>query len=205
MARLKIGQFCTCKTLYGVLIFLLTTVFFLLCSLQSCKNASGMLTPYAATDTLRNKDKFLVKALAMPVDSIVVVKHFRHMYVFNEKKLLKVYHISLGTSPIGPKHFQGDRKTPEGIYYINGKNPNSQAHKSLAISYPNDNDRKYARSFGQPTGGDVKIHGLLNGYEDEKDEFVKTDWTWGCIAVTNEEIDELYSHVVIGSPINILP
>lgn len=127
------------------------------------------------------------------------------MYVFNNGKLLKVYNISLGEQPVGPKHFKGDRKTPEGVYHIVKRNPYSMAHKSLAISYPNDKDRKYARSQGKDTGGDVMIHGILNGYEKQAKDFVGVDWTWGCIAVTNEEVDELYDYVRIGSPINILP
>ena len=127
------------------------------------------------------------------------------MYVFHNGKLLKVYHISLGTSPEGPKHFQGDRKTPEGLYFINDKNPSSIAHKSLGISYPNERDRKYAKYNGLPTSGDVKIHGIMNGYENQEDDWMKSDWTWGCIAVRNSEVDELYDRVIIGSPINILP
>ena len=127
------------------------------------------------------------------------------MYVYNNSRLVKVYNISLGTSPVGAKHFQGDRKTPEGLYYINSRNPQSMAHKSLGISYPNDKDRKYARSCGQPTGGDVMIHGILNGEDDNADAYIGNDWTWGCIAVTNKEIDELFVHVKMGAPINILP
>ncbi len=125
--------------------------------------------------------------------------------VFCKQKLLKEYKISLGESPIGAKHFKGDRKTPEGLYQINGKSAQSMAHKCLGISYPNDKDRAYARKFGKSTGGDVKIHGFLNGYENEPDSFIGFDWTWGCIAVTNDEVDELFEQVVIGSNILIQP
>ncbi|MBC7553221.1 MAG: L,D-transpeptidase family protein [Taibaiella sp.] len=151
------------------------------------------------------KQPFHKKTLTEPVDSIVVVKRFHHMYVFNKKKLLKVYRIALGTQPVGPKHVKGDLKTPEGIYYINGENPFSVAHKSLAISYPNDADRKYASSLGKSPGGDIKIHGTMNGDEDPAEDTISEDWTWGCIAITNKEIDELYAHIILGSPINILP
>lgn len=143
--------------------------------------------------------------LTEPVDSILVIKKHRAMYVYNKGKVIKAYRISLGSCPIGPKHFKDDRKTPEGLYYINGKNPNSAAHKNLGISYPNDSDRTYARRYGKSTGGDVKIHGIMNGWENDKEAFDGVDWTWGCIAVTNEEIDELYAHVSTGIPINILP
>ena len=153
--------------------------------------------------------KFDVKCADTPlikqVDSILVLKSKREMLVFNSKELLKVYHVSLGEIPVGPKHFEGDLKTPEGLYYINDKNPHSEAHKNLGISYPNDADRAYAKSRGKPTGGDVKIHGQLNGFGGDKTDYQGSDWTWGCIGVLDEEIDELFTHVPVGIPINILP
>ncbi len=127
------------------------------------------------------------------------------MYVYNNHHLVKIYRIVLGEQPEGKKHFEGDRKTPEGLYHINGKNPKSMAYKSLGISYPNDDDRMYARSKGLPTGGDIKIHGIVNGYESETDDWMKSDWTWGCIAVTNADMEELFQFVNVGTPINILP
>lgn len=170
---------------------------------QPMRSLAYILPPVA--DAGNNNNKFHERYLKTEVDSIVVVKHFRHMYVFNNKKLLKVYSISLGEQPVGAKHFKGDRKTPEGIYYITKRNANSMAHKSLAISYPNDKDRQYAKSQHRDTGGDVMIHGILNGEEANTADWMKSDWTWGCIAVTNQDVDELYEHVQIGSPINILP
>lgn len=157
-------------------------------------------------DSTKNTNHFHEAVLQTPVDSILVVKRYRHMYVFNSGKLLKVYNISLGQEPVGAKHFKGDLKTPEGIYHITNKNAFSVAHKSLAISYPNNTDRKYAKRFGQPTGGDVMIHGSMNGDEDKEDQFAgKSDWTWGCIAVRNVEIDELFEYVKLGAVINIVP
>jgi murein L,D-transpeptidase YafK len=178
----------------------------LLAGLLNVVIANGCNRPQTTDNTGTNKNKFLLKKLDQPVDSILVVKKYRHMYVFNKGKLLKVYNVSLGTVPIGHKHFQGDFKTPEGLYRIVHKNPYSQAHKSLAISYPNDNDRRYAKKHGKPTGGDVMIHGLWNGWsDDDETDYSKEDWTWGCIAVKNLEIDELYDQVILGCPINILP
>lgn len=139
------------------------------------------------------------------VDSIVVVKHERKMYVYEKGKALKAYRISLGDAPEGHKHFQGDEKTPEGLYYIDDKNPNSICHKNLGISYPNAADRAYARRHGQPTGGDIKIHGLPNGQGYIGEGHLLDDWTNGCVAVTDEEIDELYGHTRVGIPILILP
>lgn len=139
------------------------------------------------------------------VNSIVVYKSKRAMLLYFNGKLLKTYTIALGRNPIGAKEVEGDRRTPEGMYYINNKNPNSGWHKNLGISYPNATDRKRAKQLGKATGGDIKIHGLQN-----KRGFVSKfhrwkDWTLGCIAVTDDEVDELYRAVKIGTPIEIKP
>lgn len=182
---------------------LLVCLIFIGCICSNCASAMPVNKP--PSDTLNKRISYLDRKITQPIDSILVVKHFRHMYVFNNKKLLKIYNISLGQEPVGAKHFKGDLKTPEGLYRIFDKNPYSSCHKNLGISYPNEEDRRYARSHGKPTGGDVKIHGLLNGEEDNAAAYEGTDWTWGCIAVTNADIDELYQHVKLGSPILILP
>lgn len=153
------------------------------------------------------RDSLLDRSLQeeQQIDSIVVVKHERKMYVYGRGRALKAYRISLGDAPEGHKHFRGDEKTPEGLYYIDGKNPNSICHKNLGISYPNDADRAYARRHGQPTGGDIKIHGLPNGQGYIGKGHLLDDWTNGCVAITDEEIDELYAHTRVGIPILILP
>jgi murein L,D-transpeptidase YafK len=151
------------------------------------------------------KEEYFTKSLTSPVDSIFVVKHLRELYVYRHHKLLKIYKVALGDAPEGHKHCQGDEKTPEGLYYIDGKNPLSSCHKNLGISYPNNADRAYARKLGQPTGGDIKIHGLPNGQGYIGKAHLLHDWTNGCIGITDEEIDELYSHVKMGSPILIVP
>ncbi|MBS1774484.1 MAG: L,D-transpeptidase family protein [Bacteroidetes bacterium] len=139
------------------------------------------------------------------IDSIVVKKDTRMMYVFEHGKLLKTYRIALGLEPKGRKHIQGDMRTPEGLYRINNKNPFSDYHKNLGISYPNAADKANATKLGKSPGGDVKIHGLPKGQGYIGSAHRLKDWTHGCIAITNEEIDELYSHVSVGIPINILP
>jgi murein L,D-transpeptidase YafK len=145
------------------------------------------------------------RPLTGKVDSIYVVKHLRRMFVYRQGTLLKVYKVALGDAPVGHKHFQGDEKTPEGLYYIDGRNPNSSCHKNLGISYPNDADRAYARKIGLPTGGDIKIHGLPNGQGYIGAAHLSDDWTNGCIAVTDEEMDELYQYVKTRAPIMIRP
>lgn len=139
------------------------------------------------------------------ITKLVVYKSQRKMLAYSGNAFLKSYVISLGDNPIGHKQFQGDERTPEGIYYINAKNPLSVCHKNLGISYPNAADISNARALKMPTGGDIKIHGLKNGqgYIGKFQRF--TDWTNGCIAVTDNEIDELYEHTPIGTLITIYP
>ena len=134
------------------------------------------------------------------ITSIVVKKSDRKMYLFNGEKVLRRYRIGLGFSPKGDKKIEGDGKTPEGKYYIDRKNPNSQYYLSLGISYPNENDRREAAKLGKSPGGDIFIHG-----RDKSPKWWKRDWTFGCIAIRNHEMDEIYRAVDIGTPIFILP
>ncbi len=140
-----------------------------------------------------------------PITRLVVMKSKRQMWAYNQDTLVKIYPISLGKSPIGHKQFEGDKKTPEGIYRINERNPNSAYHKNLGISYPNAEDKAYALSQGKSPGGLIKIHGLPNKFPDIGRQHLRKDWTDGCIAVTNEEIDELFNAVVHNAEIDIRP
>ena len=137
------------------------------------------------------------------IDKIEVYKSKRKMLVYSEGKLLKTYKIALGRNPIGHKEFEGDFKTPEGIYEINAKNPNSGYHKNLGVSYPNEKDIAHAKSLGKSPGGHIKIHGIRNGSGFISKFQRWKDWTAGCIALTNEEVDELYEVVKIGTKIEI--
>jgi murein L,D-transpeptidase YafK len=137
------------------------------------------------------------------IDNIVVEKSKRRMFVYSKGELLKTYKISLGKKPIGTKEFEGDNKTPEGLYFINDKNLNSKFHKNLGISYPNEKDIENSKKTGQKPGGQIKIHGLNNKYSWIGKAHLLIDWTAGCIAVTNKEIDELYNVVPIGTQIEI--
>ncbi|MNE51989.1 L,D-transpeptidase catalytic domain [compost metagenome] len=136
------------------------------------------------------------------IDRLLVLKSKRQLIAYSNNKRIKTYRICLGRNPVGAKEFEGDMKTPEGSYTINDRNPNSRYYKNLGVSYPNNNDRKRAKRLGKRTGGDIKIHGT-GGDINTPDPLY--DWTWGCIAVTNKEIDELYEHVTIGSTIEIKP
>ena len=140
------------------------------------------------------------------IDRLVVYKSKRKMEAWSGSELQKSYTISLGKNPLGHKECEGDCRTPEGIYNINARNPNSSYHKNLGVSYPNDTDRAHAVSLGKLPGGDIKIHGLRNGSSRYIKKFHRwKDWTAGCIAVTNEEMDELYEAVVPDAIIDIRP
>lgn len=138
------------------------------------------------------------------IDYIEVDKSNRSMYVYQDGELLKKYKIALGFNPNGKKEFQGDGKTPEGVYYINDKNPNSVAYKNLGVSYPNKEDLDNARANNKSAGGDIKIHGLMKKWYKFGRFHRYVDWTGGCIAVSNSEMDELYKHVKIGTKIKII-
>ena len=120
----------------------------------------------------------------LKLNLIKIVKSKRELTVFSKGKALKKYTVSLGREPIGKKQFSGDNKTPEGEYFINGKNPYSDYHKNLGISYPNKQDLTNAQKLKKSPGGDIKIHGLPNssGYVGKFHRWF--DWTAGCIALT---------------------
>ena len=125
------------------------------------------------------------------------------MYLLHHNELLQEYKVRLGFTARGPKQFRGDGKTPEGTYYIDRRNPRSSFHLSLGISYPNDADREFAKSMGKDPGGDIFIHGAPNTPADRKRARRTADWTAGCIAVRDNEMERIYSMVAIGTPIDI--
>ncbi|NEX48062.1 L,D-transpeptidase family protein [Pseudotabrizicola algicola] len=133
------------------------------------------------------------------VTSVQVHKGARKMYLLHHERVLKTYDIALGFNPVGHKQFEGDGRTPEGTYIIDRRNPNSEFHLSIGISYPNQADREYARNLGKSPGGDIFIHG------GPKKKVSRRDWTAGCIAVTDKEMERIYAMVKNGTPIHILP
>jgi murein L,D-transpeptidase YafK len=138
-------------------------------------------------------------------DHVLVLKKERTLQLLNSGKVIKTYKIALGGDPVGPKARQGDHKTPEGIYVLDSRNARSQFHKSIHISYPSPSDRAAARRKGFSPGGDVFVHGLPNGYGWVGASHRARDWTDGCIAVTNEEIEEIWRAVDDGTQIEIRP
>lgn len=129
---------------------------------------------------------------------IHVEKAARRMTLYRGEEAIGVYAIRLGDRPLGHKQREGDERTPEGAYAISGRNPNSRFHLSLRVSYPDADDRRRARDGRYAPGGDIMIHGG-NAW------FRPFDWTDGCIAVTDEEMDVIYAQVADGTPILIAP
>ena len=133
------------------------------------------------------------------VTHVVVNKTERKMYLLHHSKVLDAYDFELGFAPDGHKYEEGDGRTPEGAYFIDRKNPESRFYLSIGISYPNDVDRAKAAEMGQPPGGDIFIHGTPREFRRAP------DWTWGCLAVKNREMEDIYAMVNVGTPIFIYP
>jgi murein L,D-transpeptidase YafK len=142
---------------------------------------------------------------AVHADRIVVFKAKRTMLLYQGDKLLKNYRVALGSDPVGPKSRQGDHRTPEGRYRIDAKNSKSQFHLSLHISYPDEKDRANAKRLGVNPGGDIMIHGLPDKYAYLGLMQSHYDWTDGCIAVSNAEIEEIWKLVPVGTAVEIHP
>lgn len=140
-----------------------------------------------------------------PASKVLIEKGRRALTLLSQDKVLKTYKIALGGNPKGPKERQGDNKTPEGAYIIDSRNRDSAYHLSLHISYPNEKDRKRARELGVSPGGNIMIHGLKNGFSWIGDLHTESDWTKGCIAVTDEEIEEIAALVPNGTAVEIRP
>jgi murein L,D-transpeptidase YafK len=138
-------------------------------------------------------------------DSILILKKDHVMELLSVGKVLHTYKVALGQGGLAPKQREGDARTPEGHYVIDAKYEHSAYHKALHISYPGAEDRKHAARLGVSPGGAIMIHGLPNGKGWIGARHRIFDWTLGCIAVTDEEIDEIWNLVPVGTPVNIRP
>ncbi|MEA5115220.1 MAG: L,D-transpeptidase family protein [Geobacteraceae bacterium] len=139
------------------------------------------------------------------VDKILIEKNARRLMLVSNGDVIKTYRIALGGNPIGPKEREGDNKTPEGYYVIDSRNKDSHYHRSLHISYPNERDKKRANALGVSPGGNIMIHGIKNGFSWVGDAHAEVDWTKGCIAVTDEEIEEINKIAPNGTIVEIRP
>ncbi|MFZ2948029.1 MAG: L,D-transpeptidase family protein, partial [Desulfuromonadaceae bacterium] len=155
-------------------------------------------------DNIELQKKFFILQKG-PADKILIEKKERRLTLISKGKVLKTYQIALGGNPNGPKERQGDNKTPEGTYVIDSRNKNSRYHRSLHVSYPNEKDKKRAKELGVSPGGDIMIHGIKNGLSWVGDLHTEVDWTKGCIAVTDEEIEEIDKLAPNGTIVEIRP
>jgi murein L,D-transpeptidase YafK len=152
-------------------------------ALTGCHHAASVPTPHA--------------------DRIVVVKSAHTMTLYAHGQPLRTYRVALGRGTGSAKVREGDHNTPEGLYTIDARNPHSRFHCALHLSYPNAADRKQAAKLGAPAGGDIMIHGIRNGLGFLGSLQHRLDWTDGCIALTDDEMDELWEAVPMGTPVEI--
>jgi lipoprotein-anchoring transpeptidase ErfK/SrfK len=138
-------------------------------------------------------------------DSVVVYKRERTLVLFNRGVPIRSYFVALGSKPVGDKERAGDQKTPEGIFRVNAHNPASKFHLALRLSYPDDAHRARAAALGADPGGDIMIHGLPKEYSEAGKNHLQNDWTNGCVALSNQEIEELWHAVPDGTPVHIKP
>ncbi len=139
------------------------------------------------------------------VSKVVVRKGERRLYLMDGEEVVRSYRISLGDNPEGHKLYEGDERTPEGSYTLDWRNAESDFYKSIHISYPSQRDRELASAWGLDPGGSIMIHGLPNDAGDLAFAYAGLDWTDGCIAVNNQEMDEIWQLVSNGTPISIHP
>lgn len=166
----------------------------------------GSLAAYGIAELLP-EDAYPLGPLAAATrfERLRLEKGKRKLTAYSGGKAVRVYLVSLGAKPVGRKEVEGDMRTPEGVYVIDDKNPRSAYHRNLGISYPNPVDRDRAKALGKSPGGDIKIHGLAPEYADIGQAHRLTDWTYGCVAVTNEEIEEIFARTPVGASIEIVP
>lgn len=178
-----------------------------LCGLLLAGSATHAMEP-AVADTIGYAAAQLpvITDFGLPaVDTILVRKRERRMYLMRQGEILRTYRISLGLSPDGHKIQEGDFRTPEGKYRLIRRNPRSEYFLSMEVSYPNEDDVARARRLGVRPGGAIMIHGLPNTPRKGVDFYLKNDWTDGCIAVSNSDMVEIWMMTPPNTPIEIVP
>jgi murein L,D-transpeptidase YafK len=179
----------------------------LLLALASASPAASRPTPDTADVVARGNVTVIPKLTdgdGPMVDSVVVEKRAHRLSLYYAKRRVRQYLVALG-SPVGDKLSAGDRRTPEGLFFIDYRNPASQYHLALHVSYPDSAHLVRAAAKGVQPGGDIMIHGLPNGLRAAGATHRENDWTNGCIALTDEEIEELWRLVPVGTPVEIRP
>jgi murein L,D-transpeptidase YafK len=169
--------------------------------------SAAALTVAHPSDSIRVSTSNRTLRVSAPVaaDSLVLTKSRRELVVYYHGDPVRTYYVALGRNPVGDKERIGDNRTPEGLFFIQGRNPNSRYHLSLRISYPDATHRARAARLGVEPGGDIMIHGLPEEQAAFGPAHRDYDWTNGCIALTNQEIEELWRVIRDGTPIQIKP
>jgi murein L,D-transpeptidase YafK len=144
-------------------------------------------------------------AALVQADYVLVDKSDRKLYLYKAGRVLREFNVSLGLVPTGPKQREGDFRTPEGKYVLDGRNVNSDFFLSIHVSYPNEADRARARAMGVDPGGQIMIHGLPNEPKYDLKRYLSTDWTDGCIAVSNSDMIDIWLMTRESTPIEIRP
>ena len=192
---------------YWCAILLRTRAFLAFCFLMltACEQDKGDLQ-VSTSDNISAESVIIALPVipeGMKADKILVDKSDRHLILFaGEEEIARYENVRFGDTPDGHKQFEGDERTPEGEYIIEGRNPGSSYHLSLRISYPNASDIAFAEQHGKSAGGDIFIHGQPNGYDGAA---ISRDWTDGCIALSNAEIKQIWDVVPDGTKIIIQP
>lgn len=164
-----------------------------------------LCTAIASAVFLMNRSNDATLGTNIIVDRVLIEKSAHRLTLFQNGAPLKKYRVALGKKPVGKKTTEGDCKTPEGLYTIDRRKPNSTFHRALHVSYPNEDDKRQAAARGVSPGGDIMIHGLMNGMGWIGKLHLTLDWTAGCIAMTNQETDELWRTVPDGTAVEIRP
>lgn len=159
----------------------------------------------ALSDALRSAPALALATPLLAADRVVVHKAARRLELYRKGALLRVFPVALGFEPVGSKRRQGDGRTPEGRYVVDGRWRTRRFGRALHISYPRPQDVRRARAAGVAPGGGIFIHGLPEGLGLIGSDHARFDWTNGCIAVTDEQLDEIWARVADGTPIEILP
>jgi len=174
------------------------------CQMRAIRGALALelvlcsLSGYASPPTAEGENR-------PQADAIVILKKDHVMELLAAGKVIRTYRVALGQGGLLPKQKEGDARTPEGRYVIDAKSEHSKYHKALHVSYPDAADRRRAARMGVSPGGAIMIHGLPNGKGWVGGRHRLFDWTLGCIAVTDEEIDEVWTLVAVGTPVEIRP
>ena len=172
---------------------------------HQCRTILVAILSMAAVSVGTPVDAQLPSVVRNSIDLVVVYKGDRLLQLKSKGRVVRSYEIALGAQPEGHKLSEGDNRTPEGVYTLDWRNAHSQFYRSIHISYPREDDQAAAHRRGMSPGGLIMIHGLPNGRQADDMNHPNNDWTNGCVAVTNDEIDEIWSLVEDGTTIIIFP